>query len=337
MLQSALNAIRRFSGRAEEAIGVAPQTQPLQKSLMITVDVEALPYRQSEKHVERLIWGRFGENEAGIASMCDALERHNSAGVFYLDYCEEYLYGDEILEVGRYLHGRGHDVQVHTHPELLGADFWKSRGLALPSEVGLGKAFPMNECPEAHLEAIFDYVGELHLRVTGVAPTAFRGGGLRYSRAVLDSMHRRGFKFSSNYCVDIPHQKGNDRVRPIFEWSNGLVEIPISGFHDESGYQIFNFNSAHFQGHQRTSTSLKRIFGDEATGPIGVALLHSRSFCHTNPENRHFEFRGNKYKKNFDEMLRAVNEAGIKIVDTRQLTPILKNITLTKEPLTILN
>ncbi len=33
--------------------------------VMITVDTEAQPQRASEDHVERLIYGRFGEEELG--------------------------------------------------------------------------------------------------------------------------------------------------------------------------------------------------------------------------------------------------------------------------------
>ena len=39
--------------------------------VMITVDTEAQPQRASKNHVERLIYGRFGEEELGIGRVVE--------------------------------------------------------------------------------------------------------------------------------------------------------------------------------------------------------------------------------------------------------------------------
>ena len=45
--------------------------------VMITVDTEAQPQRASKNHVERLIYGRFGEEELGIGHMMDVADKYS--------------------------------------------------------------------------------------------------------------------------------------------------------------------------------------------------------------------------------------------------------------------
>jgi len=52
---------------------------------MIPVDVEAQPRRAPEAPLERLIWGRLPEGQAGIAEMMDIAERHGVALTMFLD------------------------------------------------------------------------------------------------------------------------------------------------------------------------------------------------------------------------------------------------------------
>src|SRR5262249_19728293 len=97
------------------------------RRLVITVDVEALPKGQPDRHVERLIWGRFDGNEVGIRRMMEIAERHGHPLTCFVDFCEQELYGDLIDDAAREIAAAGHDVQLHAHPDLLSDQFWRDR------------------------------------------------------------------------------------------------------------------------------------------------------------------------------------------------------------------
>src|SRR5215211_5686314 len=95
---------------------------------MITIDVEARPPRSKTDPLDRLIWGRFPEGEFGIGRMMSIAERHGVKLTMFLDYAEEHLYGDALLDVGREILRRGHDLELHIHPEFMPDGFFAARG-----------------------------------------------------------------------------------------------------------------------------------------------------------------------------------------------------------------
>ena len=86
---------------------------------MLTVDVEALRQRAESDHVNTLIYGRTGGMEYGIGRMMDIADKHHVKMTFFVDFAECEEYGDEILDVGKYIISRGHDMQVHCHYSFL--------------------------------------------------------------------------------------------------------------------------------------------------------------------------------------------------------------------------
>lgn len=90
-------------------------------SVLITVDTESY----AKGNPEAQIWGRAGDGrEYGIRRIMDTLERHGARGTFYVNVYESGRHGEQTLrEVIRAIHGRGHDVELHTHPrDLYGID-----------------------------------------------------------------------------------------------------------------------------------------------------------------------------------------------------------------------
>ena len=86
---------------------------------VLSVDVEALRLRAADQHVETLIYGRLNGGEWGIGRMMDIADRHNVKITFFLDFAEVELYGEKLLDVGRYIVSRGHDLQIHCHYDIL--------------------------------------------------------------------------------------------------------------------------------------------------------------------------------------------------------------------------
>lgn len=255
---------------------------------MITIDVEAQPRRASSAPVERLIWGRFPEGSWGIGEMMDAAESHGIALTAFLDYAEEHLYGEQLLDVGREIHSRGHDLQLHLHQQFLDADFYTSSNLA-----------PVRNLAEVSEEAarvLVEFMCDAHERAVGKRPTAFRGGGYRYNGALLSELIAQGVRLDSSCNPARDSQPMKVGARGQFRWDRGPLEVPIStveGFRGSSAFAECNFNSMVFlkhpveecvQRHLEFLDEFYDVYGDDA---IAVLVMHSWSLLQLNEDGRY--------------------------------------------------
>lgn len=83
-------------------------------SVLITIDTESYAQGHPDEH----IWGRTaGGEETGIRRIMGLLEKYGARGTFYVNVYEAGRHGDEAMrEVIRAIHGRGHEVALHSHP-----------------------------------------------------------------------------------------------------------------------------------------------------------------------------------------------------------------------------
>lgn len=244
------------------------------RKLVISVDVEALPARAPSDHVNRLIWGLFGDIQGGMGAMMSIAERHNVALTAYLDFCGTHLYGDPLLAVGRIIHGRGHDVQLHAHPDYLPKEFWASHQLTPHRN--------LNSFDHAHAAVLTDDLCRHYQLATGQSPRSFRGGAYRYSPALLDALVQRGVTINSSL-----NPKAHD-IQPValpvgkqFMWSNGCKEIPVScveNFNNHSGILDFNFNRAALPTAQHMVDFLDLFYRQRGDDAIAMLVMHSWSF-----------------------------------------------------------
>lgn len=87
----------------------------MKTAFVITVDVETRTHGESNQDILGAIPG-YQEN-FGIEKMMDLLEAHQVRGTFFLNVYEAAKRGDSVVSrAARLIHGRGHDLQLHTHP-----------------------------------------------------------------------------------------------------------------------------------------------------------------------------------------------------------------------------
>ncbi len=137
-------------------------------SVLITVDTESY----AKGNPDAQIWGRAGDgHEYGIRRIMDALERHGARGTFYVNVYESGRHGEEALrEVVRAIHGRGHDVQLHTHPrDLYGID-------------------KLTRADTSRQREILQWGKEFIERETGQPLVAHRAGAFAANRATLAAL-----------------------------------------------------------------------------------------------------------------------------------------------------
>lgn len=277
------------------------------RRVAITVDVEAHTIRAARDHVNRLIWGRQNGREAGIQTMMDIADRHGVPMTFFLDYPEAELYGEDLLDVGREIHRRGHDLQPHCHVEYLVKRLF---GLDDMWAVRLPTATPEQS------RAIVDSLVERHAAITGSSPLAYRSGAYLIGPHYLDALKQSGVRLDASYNLCCPENPFSLGLRGPFVWQNGLWEIPvplIPYFQKANHLVAWNFN---FKGFLRSSVAenvvLHKKFldtwfkrhGDDA---IATLIMHSWSFWQMDAKG-HMSIPLEGNEELFDALLRMLKD-----------------------------
>ncbi len=248
------------------------------RRVAITVDVEAHPIRAAENHVTRLIWGRQNGREAGIQTMMDIADKYGVPMTFFLDYPEAELYGEDLMDVGREILRRGHDLEPHCHAEYLMKRLF---GLDDRLAVRLPTATPEQS------RAIVDACVKRHVDITGTFPPAYRSGAYMLGVNYLNALRDAGIAIDASYNLLCPESPMLLGLRGAFRWRNGLRELPVPivpHFRNLNRLVPWNFNSQPFlSGNLQQNLDVHRDFlhawftrhGD---GAVATLILHSWSF-----------------------------------------------------------
>ena len=250
------------------------------RQVLLTVDVEALPSRAERDHVARLVFGRFaGHPSMGLREMMAEAEKRSMRLTCFVDYCEYDLYGNAFLDVAREIAARGHDVQLHAHPEVMKPETWARLGLAKP-------AGSLDGFSESEADRLFDWLLGLHGSVCSAAPVAFRGGGYRCSNNILAAMRRHGLAVSSNHNPGRQNQLDDRESCEVFRHANGVLEVPISVLHRDGARFEFNFNQYGFADSvDWFADAFWNRYGDRS---ILNLVMHSRSFLAMDARKRFY-------------------------------------------------
>lgn len=257
---------------------------------MISIDVEAQPKRAENNHIDRLIYGRFGQEEYGIGRLFDIAEKHNARLTCFLDYAEQHIYGDELLDVGRYIVSRGHDLQVHLHPEFLSSSIFEKTRTRRQNDL-----FAVDR---EQADVLINYAVQTHSEITAEAPVAFRGGGYRYNNAVLAALRENKFHFNSCYNPARANQPFNIGPVKQFQWGENITELPIScvpNFRNINRFYEYNFNGdILFRGSIEDCISshelfLQTFFGTYGDDAVAVLVMHSWSLLEYNEKSGFYD------------------------------------------------
>lgn len=186
---------------------MSPQ-QPLH--VLVTIDTESYTNGHPDQH----IWGRTREHgEHGIRRIMDILEAHGARGTFYVNVYEAERHGEAALaEVVRALHGRGHDVELHSHPrDRYGIDKLTRAGVEKQKEVLLwGKQFI-----ERH---------------TGTPVIAHRAGAFAANLDTLEALRQIGVPVDASHSSITPesHLGRQMGMRNSPYVHNDVLELPVT-------------------------------------------------------------------------------------------------------------
>lgn len=150
----------------------------------MSFDVEALPARAENNHVDQLIWGKTSNGEYGIRRICSILDEYGIKGDFFVDMAGCLLYGDRPMqEICDFLLIAGHEVHVHLHSE------WLFRRLHLRSNPNI--MVGMNVLDESISRSFIDFSAYKYHQLTGREPSVFRSGGVHFNRNTIDCRQKK--------------------------------------------------------------------------------------------------------------------------------------------------
>lgn len=256
-----------------------------------TVDVECSEERLIGSRVQPAmgydlrVWGRFANqaNDLGIGRIMDELEDCGFRGTFYTEAIGAEKFGRSGLRnVCTQMVERGHDVQLHLHPNLR-EPRWHSEQSAQPDDNI--SSYPRQTQIELLKEGIENLV---EAGVPRADLLSYRAGNFGASNETWHAMKEAGLVLSSNYnrfycereCqIDYPEASSDLFDTP----ADGVYELPITNFlQPNGGYRHL----------QITATSLEEMkVALEQSRRMGIGhvtfVTHSFEFCCIDsPESR---------------------------------------------------
>ena len=256
------------------------------KYIIITIDTEAQYPRATSNPVQELIYGNFTQGRAGILEM---MEIANNVGIkltFFVDVLEEYLYPGEIRQVLHDIANNGHDIQLHQHPYLIPNQVWESWRNESSGVTSVVENTTLNCWDLQGADFIVKKMMSIFSEEGIEAPIASRGGSFRFNAEILNAFQANGINFSYNYNPAAFNVNVSLGKQPLFQWSNGVYEVPIS-FMPSTNQSIDpykRFDESYWNSTNLTS-QIDAFFNEKKVDNVLVMIFHSWSFLGTVPDD----------------------------------------------------
>jgi hypothetical protein len=180
----------------------------------------------------RSITGETDAGAVGIGYQMDVFDRHGLRAVFFVDPMPTLIWGIEAIRaVVEPIVARGHDVQLHLHPEWLAL-----AGAANPLGDKIGSN--LKDFSEDEQYRLLDYACTTLVAAGAPAPVAFRAGNYGANDASLRALARLGLSYDSSHCPGISHGAcaisltAADQV-PVSHC--GVIEVPVAAIASRGG------------------------------------------------------------------------------------------------------
>ena len=182
--------------------------------IIITIDTEV---GEKAKHVkngfEKFVLGKIGSHYYGVPKIVEILDEFNFKAEFFVDVYEYKFFGEgKYKDLCKFLHEKGHGVQLHTHPSY---------------------AYDLNRINmyEYSLEEQIKIISEgkeLIKKWIGKSPIAHRAGNYGADNNTLTALKENNIKIDSSFF----YKQDNCKIQlstinePIFY--NGVLEVPVT-------------------------------------------------------------------------------------------------------------
>ena len=234
---------------------------------------------------EKRVWGKIGDKSFGIPLMMDIAETYDIRLTFFVEALNKYYFGeDETKKVCEYILNRGHEVQLHLHPNYLNFKLNNPLDKTYSDLIGTYRL-------EKQIELIREGI-EILIRNGVPRPIAFRAGCFAANEETLRALKAVGVLIDSSYNKTYLGDKcllDNKGINDL-TYLNEIWEFPITNFVESiklrpKRFKPLDINGVSFQ-------EMKYILNQaKEGGPHNITIImHSFSFL------KPYDFQYNKVK-----------------------------------------
>jgi len=221
---------------------------------------------------DRRIFYTVGNKSYGIPLIMDIADHYGLKISFFTEMLNKYYFGEqESRIVCEYIMKRGHDVQLHLHPNFLNfQEHGAVKKKKFPDQI---HAYPLEKQRELIAE------GKEMLRSFGVNPTAFRAGNFNADRNTLTALSENGFIADTSYSKAYLGKSCRLADTDIndAQYMEGIWELPVTNFLEKSlagsRYRPLDINGVSF-------LQMRGVLAQSVDkGPKNITIImHSFSF-----------------------------------------------------------
>lgn len=227
---------------------------------------------------QRRIFCDIDGESHGIGWMCRELNARKLKATFFAEVFGSLVFGlDETRRWFEYLLDQGQDVQLHTH---LNFHYYANRNEAPMDAARRTDDLASLESPERG--RLIDRACELFHAAAGYAPTAFRAGNWRATRALLGDLRDRGIVVDASFNRNLQGRgsfDGESVTTNELQLIDGMWELPITVAHQSLPDPAAPAGLRPFDPVSLSCWELRRVLDDaHAAGMTHVsAVFHSFS------------------------------------------------------------
>jgi hypothetical protein len=222
---------------------------------------------------QKRIWGQIGDKSFGIPLMMDIAETYSVRLTFFVEVLNKYYFGkSESKQICEYIMNRGHDVQLHLHPNYLNFTLNNPLEKSYSDLIGTYSSDKQIELIKEGIEILMQ---------TGVPrPIAFRAGCFGANEETLRALKAVGVLIDSSYnkaylgdtCL-LDNKGINDLT-----FLNEIWEFPITNFVESTKVRPKRFKPLDING--VSFQEMKYILNQAKEGGLRniTIIMHSFSF-----------------------------------------------------------
>ncbi len=169
--------------------------------LLLTVDTESSMAGVRPLPPDAMVWGRVGGGTWGIERLMDSFDARGFRATFFVSTLEELHHGEEhVKRICSAVLERGHDAQLHLHPNWWKGDFARKR---------------LTDYSLAEQTELVRLAKEAYRRACGADPVAHRAGGLLVNADTLRALAADGIPVDASVAIGhIPYDLGEGVTPP---------------------------------------------------------------------------------------------------------------------------
>ena len=208
-----------------------PQGEPLR--FLFTIDTEISLGGALDDHTlspvgaDKRIWCQTDEGRFGIERFMDVFDELGMKGVFFFEpFGVNLVEPAPLKEAARHIAQRGHDVELHVHPEF---------NIDLSAQRRSGENPPnlLHMLDKESQLKMIQQGADMLEAWTGRRPCAFRAGSYGLDPAGLDACAQAGMRFDSSYSawaidVGICDLGRDPTLNDVAQIRDDLYEVPVT-------------------------------------------------------------------------------------------------------------